>query len=126
MLGVVALAWAILYAGRRFGVPQMRGPMQLLGRLPLEPRRAICLVKIGDKLLVVGTSEAGVTKLAELDAAELPETTTERPKSFSVVLQQALGRPSPPVSSTTTSETSSEPAPSPDPSPVDQKRKSEA
>lgn len=97
LLGVVALALLIYLASRRLGVSPIRGPMQLLGRLQLEPRRAVCLVKIGEKVLVLGTSEAGVTKLAELAEGEVPKGASEAPRRFSDVLREVTGRPpSPP------------------------------
>ena len=95
LLGVVALAWIILYAGRRLGVPQLKGPMQLLGRLPLEHRRAICLVKVGERVLVIGTSEAGITKLAELNENELPDLTPVVRRGFADILQATLRRKPP-------------------------------
>ena len=64
----------------------------MLGRLPLEPRRAVCLVRIGEKVLVLGTSEAGVTRLAELTASDLPEPRETPERSFSEVLKNALPR----------------------------------
>ncbi len=45
--------------------------MRLVGRLPLDARRSLCLVRIADRVLVVGVSEAGLTRLSELDASEL-------------------------------------------------------
>jgi flagellar biogenesis protein FliO len=94
LLAVVVLAWLVLFAGRRFGVSHTKGPMELLGRLQLEPRRAVCLVKIGDKVLVLGTSEAGVNKLAELTESELPEAAVVAQRSFTEVLHQVMGRKS--------------------------------
>ena len=49
--------------------------MEVVSRLPVEPRRSILVVRIGERHMVVGSSEAGFTKLGELD--ELPAPTTE-------------------------------------------------
>jgi len=44
------------------------GPLQLLGRLPLTAKEAVCLVRAGSEVLVVGVSAAGVTLLHRLEA----------------------------------------------------------
>jgi flagellar biogenesis protein FliO len=43
------------------------GPLELLGRLPLTTKEALCLVRAGGALLVVGVSPSGVTLLHRLD-----------------------------------------------------------
>jgi flagellar biogenesis protein FliO len=47
LAGVVALAVLVLYGGRRLGLGRMSGPLELLGKLPLDPRRAVYLVRVG-------------------------------------------------------------------------------
>jgi flagellar protein FliO/FliZ len=73
LLGVVALAVVILYGGRRLGIGRPSGPLELVGRLPLDARRAVYLVRVGKLVYVVGASEGGLTRLGELDAASVPE-----------------------------------------------------
>ncbi len=70
LVAVGALAWISWTARgkRRIG----GGALELVGRLPLEPRRVVYLVKVADVVLVLGASERGLEKLAELDAAKLP------------------------------------------------------
>jgi flagellar biogenesis protein FliO len=63
---ISGLAILVLYAARRSGVGRALGPITLAGRLVLDPRRAIYLVRIGETYFVVGASEAGLTKLGEL------------------------------------------------------------
>ncbi|MBX3182828.1 MAG: flagellar biosynthetic protein FliO [Polyangiaceae bacterium] len=92
LLAVVALAVVVLYAARRAGIGRAGGPLELTGRLPLDARRAIYLVRIGSKTLVVGASEAGLTRLGELDNSELPAPPPARPDPFAAVLARALGR----------------------------------
>jgi flagellar biogenesis protein FliO len=96
LLAVVVLAVGILYAARRLGVGRALGPVRLVGRLPLDARRSVYLVRVGPKLYVLGASEAGVTKLGELpgDSVELPDPALE-PGSFAEVLSRALRRRSP-------------------------------
>ncbi|MFO0564046.1 MAG: flagellar biosynthetic protein FliO [Polyangiaceae bacterium] len=66
LLGIVALAVVVLYGARRLGVGRPAGPLSLVGRLPLDGRRAIYLVRVGKTVYVVGASEAGLAKLGEL------------------------------------------------------------
>lgn len=51
----------------------LSGPsaMKLLARLPLDHRRALYMVRIGDKVLVLGASEGGMSRIAELGADEV-------------------------------------------------------
>jgi len=81
LLAVCALAYAVLYGARRLGLGRPRGPISLVGQLPLDARRSIYLVKVADQVIVVGASEAGFTKLGELPA-DAP--------SFSEVLKEKL------------------------------------
>ena len=91
LLAVCGLAFVVLYGARRLGIGRPRGPIQLVGQLPLDARRAIYLVQVGSQVLVVGASEAGITKLGEVDANDLPaiDTTTQAP--FADVLARVLG-----------------------------------
>ena len=93
LLAVCALAYAILFGARKLGLGRPRGPIRLVGQLPLDARRSIYLVKVGEQVLVVGASEAGFTKLGELPAAELPaeEGATASP-AFAEVLARAMGK----------------------------------
>lgn len=66
LLVVMVLAAFVLYAARRAGVGRAMGPVELLARLPLEPRRAVYVVRILDRVLIIGSSEAGLAKLGQL------------------------------------------------------------
>jgi len=66
LLFVAGLAVGVLFLARRGGMGRALGPLSLAGRLVLDARRAIYLVRVGDTLYVVGASEAGLTKLGEL------------------------------------------------------------
>jgi flagellar protein FliO/FliZ len=92
LLAVCALAFVVLYGARRLGIGRPRGPIELVGLLPLDARRAIYLVKVSGQVLVVGASEAGLTKLAELPATDVPLETKEEGAPFSEVLGRVLGR----------------------------------
>jgi flagellar biogenesis protein FliO len=91
LVAVCAIAYAILYGARRLGIGRPSGPIRLLGHLPLDPRRAIYVVGVGRQVIVVGASEAGLTKLIEIaptDVAALSEAAT--PESSRVAFRDVL------------------------------------
>jgi flagellar protein FliO/FliZ len=93
LLGVVVLAVLVLYGGRRLGVGRPSGPLELVGRLPLDARRAVYLIRVGKLVYVVGASEGGLTRLGELDADAVPAGVASAPASrFSDVLAKMAGR----------------------------------
>jgi flagellar protein FliO/FliZ len=92
LLAVCALAFVVLYGARRLGVGRPRGPIELVGLLPLEARRSIYLVKVAGQVIVVGASEAGFTKLGEIAASELPAEAPAPAASFAEVFARVLGR----------------------------------
>jgi len=92
LLAVCALAFVVLWGARRMGLGRPSGPIELRGHLPLDARRAIYLVKVGDQVFVVGVGEGGFTKLGEIPAASLPPEAERRGAAFADVLSRALGR----------------------------------
>jgi flagellar biogenesis protein FliO len=68
LLGVAALAVLLLYGARKTGMGRPSGPIELVGRLPLDGRRAVYLVRVGSTVFVLGSSEAGLVKLGEVPA----------------------------------------------------------
>ena len=93
LLAVCAVAFVVLYVARRVGIGQATGAVELVGRLPLDARRSIVLVRVGDHVFVVGVSDAGFTKLGELPASEVPATSPATDgASFAAVLARALGK----------------------------------
>jgi flagellar biogenesis protein FliO len=92
LLAVIALAVLVLYGARRVGVGRPAGPVRLVGRLPLDGRRAVYLVRVSDKVYVLGASEAGLSKLGELSADGLCLSEERTPRSFSSVLSGLLDR----------------------------------
>jgi flagellar biogenesis protein FliO len=71
LLAVSGLAVLVLFTSRRSGLGRSHGPLSVAGRLALDARRNIYLVRIGTIYYVLGVSEAGIAKLGELDAETL-------------------------------------------------------
>ena len=71
LLAYGALRWGL----KRFVAPQRAGggAMEVLARLPLEPRRALLVVRVGRRMLVLASSEAGISRVGELDPREAAE-----------------------------------------------------
>lgn len=69
VLGLVCLvAWVVVRFGvRRLWSPRAGGVLDVVARVPLEPRRSLYVVEVGGKTLLVGTSEMGLSVLSELD-----------------------------------------------------------
>ena len=86
-----ALAIVVLFIARRAGLGAARGPIRLVGQLPLDPRRSVYLVQVASKVMVVGVAEGGMTKLGELDDSDLPPLPPARVASFRDVLARVLG-----------------------------------
>ncbi|HEX4341448.1 MAG TPA: flagellar biosynthetic protein FliO [Polyangiaceae bacterium] len=80
LLGVGALGILLVYGARRAGVGRASGPMAVVGRLPLDARRAVYLVRVGRAIYVIGASEVGLVKLGEMPEGELvtPPVETHR------------------------------------------------
>lgn len=101
---VVAFA-TVKLVGRFLATGRTRGAhlLDVIARVPLEPRRSLYVVDVAGKSLLVGTSEMGLSVLAELDPAEVKARapSSARP-TFAELVRNALARrkapPSPPSS----------------------------
>jgi flagellar biosynthetic protein FliO len=76
-LGVVCLlAWLLLrWLAKRGGgfAGGGAGPIRVLARCPLEPRRSLYLVEVAGRGFLVGVGEGGaMTTLGEVDVTKLP------------------------------------------------------
>jgi flagellar protein FliO/FliZ len=92
---VCGLAVAVLWGARRMGVGRPSGPIELRGHLPLDARRSIYLVKVGEQVFVVGVGEGGFSKLGEMPASELPRAEPLEATPFSAALARAFRRKEP-------------------------------
>lgn len=72
LAAIVGLAVGFLYLMRRI-VPLPRGgrSMRIIESVSLEPRRAIHLVKVGNRHILIGSTEGGISRIAELPEGEL-------------------------------------------------------
>lgn len=92
LLAICGLAFAVLIGARKLGIGKARGPIALVGQLPIDARRQIVLVRVGAQILVVGIGEGGFTKLGEIPAADLPtidDASAGPTLSFSEILARA-------------------------------------
>jgi flagellar biogenesis protein FliO len=76
-LAAVCLLAVFVFRGmakRGFGMRSHSGAVRVIQRVALEPRRALYLVRVGSRVLLIGISESGGPQLlAELDPATVPE-----------------------------------------------------
>jgi flagellar biogenesis protein FliO len=93
LVAIVALAVLVLYGARRVGLGRPAGPLRLVGRLPLDGRRAVYLVRVGGTVYVLGCSEAGLEKVGEhaADDLDLPPELEPDPK-LGHALARLLGK----------------------------------
>jgi flagellar biogenesis protein FliO len=75
VLAALALV-ALKLAARRGGAT---AGMRVVGRLGLEPRRSIYLVKVGGRFLVIGVGDGPMAMLAEVERPELPQAGAVEP-----------------------------------------------
>ncbi|MAQ17578.1 MAG: flagellar biosynthetic protein FliO [Sandaracinus sp.] len=91
LVAVCVIAWVILrWASKRgLGASKPGQRMEVLERLPLDPRRSLHLVRVGERILVVGTGEGAPTLLTELAAADVPAPEpAAQPRSFAELLRR--------------------------------------
>lgn len=92
VLGAVCIAAfvAVRVLGRLLATGRARGShlLDVVARVPLEPRRSLYVVEVAGKTLLVGTSEMGLSVLSELDAGEVRSRVQAQP-SFGELVRQA-------------------------------------
>jgi flagellar biogenesis protein FliO len=89
--GVCVAAFLIVrFVGRFLAAGRARGThlLDVVARLPLEPRRSLYVVEVAGKTLLLGTSEMGLSVLSELDAGEVRARLVPRP-SFGELVRSA-------------------------------------
>lgn len=69
LLGAGALVWLLLRGLQQRGLGRSDGPVRVLQRVVLEPRKALYVVRAGDKTLLIGCADGAAPAVL----AELPE-----------------------------------------------------
>ena len=71
-LGLVCLlAYGALRLLARRGVGRGNGPLRVVARCPLEPRRSLYIVEAAGRCFLVGVGDGPMALLAEVDAAKV-------------------------------------------------------
>lgn len=92
--GVCIAVFVVVKLMSRFlSTGRVRGAhlLDVVARVPLEPRRSLYVVEVAGKTLLVGTSEMGLSVLTELDAAEVRARVTAQP-TFGDLVKQAWAK----------------------------------
>jgi flagellar biogenesis protein FliO len=78
---------------QRSGVFGSRGSLELLERSYFSPKKFVCLMRVGKKMLLVGVSENGINLVADVSDQEFPAHAPDAKKgsgaSFKNYFQQA-------------------------------------
>lgn len=89
-LGAVCLlAWVLLrWAGRlQLGTAGRGRHLEVVERVPLDARRSLVLVRVGESVLLLGVGEGAAPRLLkELSADAIPELPAAERRSFAQVL----------------------------------------
>lgn len=95
VLGAVCIAAyvAVRVFGRLLATGRARGAhlLDVVARVPLEPRRSLYVVEVAGKTLLVGTSEMGLSVLSELDGGEV-KSRVQAQQSFTDLVRAAWTR----------------------------------
>lgn len=101
VLFILAAVVLLAYVAVRHWLPRVTGlrnleagPIQILARTPLEPKKSLYLLKVGSEILLVGTSENQLHFLKALDPEtarpfldSVPATAEPDAKKFQDVIQ---------------------------------------
>jgi flagellar biogenesis protein FliO len=81
LLGAGALVWLLLKSLQQRGFGKSDGPVRVVQRVVLEPRKALYVVRAGDKTLLIGCADgAAPALLTELsEGVQLPPSAPEVP-----------------------------------------------
>ena len=94
LMAVCIAAFVVVkLVGRFLATGRVRGAhlLDVIARVPLEPRRSLYVVAVAGKTLLVGTSEMGLSVLSELDAGEVRARAVPR-QSFGELVRAAWQR----------------------------------
>lgn len=69
LLGAGALVWLLLRGLQQRGFVRSEGPVRVVQRVPLEPRKSLYVVRAGERTLLIGCADGAAPALI----AELPQ-----------------------------------------------------
>jgi flagellar protein FliO/FliZ len=91
--GVCVAAFIVVrFLGRFLATGSRRGAhlLDVVARVPLEPRRSLYVVDVAGKTLLVGTSEMGLSVLSELDREAVQARVVDtKPTTFAELVRNA-------------------------------------
>jgi len=92
ILGAICILAYILL---RYGLGRLRGrqaaggSIYIVDRVDLDARRSLFAVRVGERqAFLIGSSEAGLSRLAELDPGDLPDPGEPAPSAFARLLRR--------------------------------------
>lgn len=92
LVAVICVVAVVLVRALGQRGPGRRGELiEVIARQPLEPRRSLYVVRAGNKTLLLGSSEQGVTMLTELEGVETASREAGRATSTSTSGAAAVG-----------------------------------
>jgi flagellar protein FliO/FliZ len=94
-IGIILLAmYSTKFIGKRFAISAGGKNMKIIERIALAPDKMLLLVKVADKVMLVGVTAGQFTNLAEIDGESLlPEEDEIAPKyDFKSILNGVLNR----------------------------------
>ncbi len=101
LLLIVGFIYVVVFLMRKFtgsklGTAGKGKAIQVIEQTYLAPKKSICLIKLGERAVLVGITEANVNMLTEFNWDELPELdrkkVTDPGKQFSGFLSDAAGK----------------------------------
>ena len=91
-LGIVlGLMWFVARASSRKLGGRSRSVVAVVARQPLSRGSSLAVVEVGERVLVVGVSDGGVSLLTEMDPAELTSRAPVQPERAPTDPADALG-----------------------------------
>ena len=80
--------------GRKYTGGGQGGHMEVLESMYVAPKKTVSLIRVGDRTVLIGVTEAGVNMLTEFDEVSsatfiTPAETSEAPKQFAGLLKTA-------------------------------------
>jgi len=98
LLAIVAIIYATVFLMKKLSGNKIgRGrTIQIIEQTYLAPKKSVCLLKLADRVVLVGITENNISLLTELDCESMPaeylNKINERPAGFQGFLNDATGK----------------------------------